>query len=57
MTAAQLVAGTPSWRFRRSLPARESKPSCASLEFFTVNIRDRNTRAAYARGAADFLGW
>ena len=23
------------------------------LEFFTVNIRNRNTRAAYARAAAD----
>ena len=27
------------------------------LEFFTVNIRNKNTRAAYARAAADFLGW
>ncbi|MGA2712032.1 MAG: tyrosine-type recombinase/integrase [Bryobacteraceae bacterium] len=27
------------------------------LEYFAVNIRNRNTRAAYARAAADFLGW
>jgi integrase/recombinase XerD len=27
------------------------------LEFFTVNIRNRNTRAAYARAAALFLRW
>ena len=27
------------------------------LEFFAVNIRNRNTRAAYARAAAAFLGW
>ena len=27
------------------------------LEFFTVNIRNRNTRAAYARAARDFLAW
>jgi Phage integrase, N-terminal SAM-like domain len=27
------------------------------LEFFTVNIRNRNTRAAYARAAAAFLRW
>jgi hypothetical protein len=27
------------------------------LEFFTINIRNRNTRAAYARAAAAFLGW
>jgi site-specific recombinase XerD len=27
------------------------------LEFFTVNIRNRNTRAAYARATGDFLCW
>src|ERR1700689_5082284 len=27
------------------------------VEFFTVNIRNRNTRAAYARAAAAFLAW
>ena len=27
------------------------------LEFFTVNIRSKNTRAAYARDAAAFLRW
>jgi integrase/recombinase XerD len=27
------------------------------VEFFTVNIRNRNTRAAYGRAAADFLRW
>jgi integrase/recombinase XerD len=27
------------------------------VEFFTVNIRNRNTRAAYARAAAMFLRW
>jgi integrase/recombinase XerD len=27
------------------------------IEFFTVNIRNRNTRAAYGRAAADFLRW
>jgi integrase/recombinase XerD len=27
------------------------------LEFFTVNIRNKNTRAAYTRAAADFLRW
>jgi integrase/recombinase XerD len=27
------------------------------IEFFTVNIRNRNTRAAYARAAAVFLRW
>jgi site-specific recombinase XerD len=27
------------------------------LEFFTVNIRNKNTRAAYTRAAAEFLRW
>jgi hypothetical protein len=27
------------------------------LEFFTGNIRNRNTRAAYARAAGDFPRW
>ena len=27
------------------------------LEYFTVNISNRNTREAYARAAADFLHW
>jgi len=27
------------------------------LEFFTVNIRNRDTRAAYARPAGDFPRW
>ncbi len=27
------------------------------IEFFTANIRNRNTRAAYARAVADFFGW
>jgi site-specific recombinase XerD len=27
------------------------------LEFFTVNIRNPNTRAAYGRAAGDFLAW
>jgi hypothetical protein len=27
------------------------------VEFFTVNIRNRNTRVAYSRAAAVFLDW
>jgi len=27
------------------------------LEYFTVNIRNKNTRAAYARASAAFLHW
>ena len=33
------------------------KAALRFLEFFTVNIRNRNTRAAYARAAAAFLRW
>jgi hypothetical protein len=34
--------------------------NCAAwrfIEFFTVNIRNANTRAAYSRAAAAFLRW
>lgn len=31
--------------------------SKAFLDFFTAQIRNKNTRAAYARNAAGFLGW
>src|SRR3954454_21828608 len=27
------------------------------IEFFTANIRNRNTRASYARGVSDFFRW
>src|SRR3954447_23461695 len=27
------------------------------IEFFAANIRNPNTRRAYARAASDFLGW
>ena len=40
------------------LIGRAGKPaSLRFLEFFTVNIRNKNTRAAYARAAAAFLHW
>src|SRR3984893_3427602 len=41
-----------------TLIAGAGKPAALRfLEFFTVNIRNRNTRAAYARAAAVFLRW
>jgi hypothetical protein len=45
-------------RFPRSSPAPAIAPP-GFLEFFTVNIRNGNTRAAYAdaRAAAAFLRW
>lgn len=50
------IATAPS-----SLPAliagAGKSASLRFLEFFTVNIRNPNTRAAYSRAAAAFLGW
>lgn len=47
--------------FGPSLPAliagAGQRAALCFLEFFTVNIRNRNTRAAYARAAEDFLRW
>lgn len=41
-----------------SLIATAGKPAALRfLEFFTVNIRNPNTRAAYARAATVFLQW
>ena len=38
-----------------ALIARAGKPAAQRfLEFFTVNIRNRNTRAAYGRAAGSF---
>ena len=46
---------------RANLPAlidRAGKPAARRfLEFFTVNIRNANTRAAYGRAAGAFLHW
>ena len=48
-------------RVRPALPVliagAGDRPALRFLEFFTVNIRNRNTRAAYARAAAAFLHW
>jgi len=35
----------------------DKKPARRFLEFFTVNIRNKNTRAAHARAATAFLNW
>jgi integrase/recombinase XerD len=41
-----------------ALIARAGKPTAQRfLEFFTVNLRNPNTRAAYGRAAATFLRW
>ncbi len=61
MKTAALVPMTSSTQQRRYMPAliagAADRAALRFLEFFTVNIRNRNTRAAYARAAAVFLGW
>jgi len=37
--------------------APDVRTETRTLEFFTVNIRNRNTRKAYLRAAADFAAW
>jgi integrase/recombinase XerD len=50
--AAEVPAAIPA------LIAVAGRPAARRfLEFFTVNIRNRNTRAAYARAGGDFLRW
>ena len=71
-TTSQLIedleSQTYDWRSRRSAPGwripsnidragRAGSGARRFLEFFTVNIRNPNTRAAYARAAAVFLRW
>jgi hypothetical protein len=37
--------------------ARGERASRRFIEFFTANIRNRNTRAAYARAVKQFFDW
>ena len=47
-----------AWPVLPSLITGAGKPAARRfLEFFTVNIRNRNTRAAYTRAADVFLRW
>jgi integrase/recombinase XerD len=59
MTTLALVPSTPSTELY--LPAliagAGNRAALRFLEFFTVNIRNKNTRAAYARAAGAFLRW
>jgi|HubBroStandDraft_1064217.scaffolds.fasta_scaffold524378_1 integrase/recombinase XerD len=44
-------------RFPRSSPGPGDRATLRFLEYFTVNVRNKNTRVAYARAAADLLNW
>ena len=39
------------------IAARGDQAAWRYVDFFTANIRNPNTRRAYARAASDFLGW
>src|ERR1700730_9313425 len=58
---ADLVVIGNTGRGRVMVPAisagEKKGPRTRFLEFFTVNIRNPNTRAAYSRAAVEFLRW
>ena len=58
MSVATTITNRPSGPVLPALiAAAGDRAALRFLEYFTVNIRNRNTRAAYARAAADFLQW
>jgi integrase/recombinase XerD len=58
MTTATEIIASPSAPVVPALIATAGeKASWRFLEFFTVNIRNRNTRAAYGQAAGAFLSW
>lgn len=59
ITAAQSVvpSATIAGGLHALIAAAADRTALRFLEYFTVNIRNPNTRAAYGRAAADFLGW
>src|ERR1017187_1308393 len=59
MTTLALVPSTPSTELYLPplIVGAGERAAWRFLEFFTVNIRNKNTRAAYARAAGAFLHW
>ena len=59
MKATALVPSTPSTELYLPplIAGAGDRAARRFLEFFTVNIRNKNTRAAYTRAAAAFLRW
>src|ERR1019366_5178833 len=55
--SAQLVSSSPQIGVPALIERMGSKGVLRFLEYFTVNIRNANTRAAYARAAGAFLRW
>jgi site-specific recombinase XerD len=60
-TGSQDAAVIPVWRSALAVPTviAHAGPKAAErfFEFFTANIRNRNTRRAYARSAGRFFAW
>jgi site-specific recombinase XerD len=59
MTTLALVPSTPSTELHLPplIAGAGKRAARRFLEFFTVNIRNKNTRVAYGRAAGDFLRW
>ena len=55
--STQLPSSSPQIGVSALIERMGSKGMLRFLEYFTVNIRNKNTRAAYARAAAAFLRW
>ena len=56
-TTVALMPESPSVVLPALIAGAGERAAWRFLEFFTVNIRNKNTRAAYARAAAAFLRW
>lgn len=48
---------SPALALPALIAAADDRAQLRFLEFFAANIRNPNTRRAYARGIAEFLGW
>jgi hypothetical protein len=58
MTAVRLAVPAAIASSLPALIARAGdRAALRFLEYFTVSIRNHNTRTSYARAAVDFLGW
>src|ERR1019366_3808871 len=52
-----IIGNTAGGELPRLIAGAGKPAALRFLEFFTVNIRNRNTRAAYSRAAGAFLRW
>ena len=57
MSDLAVIRNTPGPVLPALIAGAGDRAALRFLEFFTVNIRNKNTRAAYARAAAVFLRW